>query len=835
MGVRGAASPSLADGATEQSAALGHYVRGLDGMRAASMAAVLLYHGEIPGFRGGFLGISAFFTLSGFLITSMLLRNHAVSGRIDLRSFWARRFRRLLPAAYLTLAGILVFGATVATQRQTADIPGGVVAALAEVANWFFIRTGQSYAALFTEPSPLQHFWSLAIEEQFYLLMPLALVLLLRAKRSVWVVAGALAAAIAASTAIMVTLFEHGASIDRLYYGTDTRAAELLVGALLAVLLHARPLPAARFRRLALPALGVGSAVVLGYCWTHFTLRDAFLYRGGFLLVALSSAALITSIVGNRGPVASVLSFGPIAAFGRITYGVYLFHWPIFLWLTEARTNLDRWPLFALRVGTTVAAATVSYHFLEMPVRRRAWRGRMPSFQVRWAVPAVILCILVGAFAVDQRDVHTNLAGLGDAPAALPAAVTKSDGVLSILLIADKESAALAPELRTRAEHDDKVRVDVAAPFGCAAVAKAAPHVCTNWAKEWPALIKRFNPDVVLFQVSDWARSRVASLSGSTALATQTQWTTRELSAGFDLLTARGATVVWGREGASDIGVAVRRNNEPFYQAMDTLVTSRSDVRRRAVTGEEIGPLLDDLALYQRRDASDSTRVMVVGDSIAQTMAYGLERWSAKGDKVVVWSDATGGCGIADAGKVLKAGGREAAVPSNCVGLAERFGDAVKRFRPDVVIVLSSIFDLQDRKLAGWPRFLGPGTKQFDDYLEKEYVDAYDTLSTSGARVVWMKNPCVHYTLGLVGGINGSFDNTRIQYVNTAILGRLAKARPAVRFFDLNQVLCPGGKFVKSLGGVKDVRTDGVHFSPEGSQWFADTYGRKLVDLGLAH
>ncbi len=813
------------------SGALGHHVRGLDGLRAIAVGVVLLYHGEIPWMRGGFLGISLFFTLSGFLITSMLLRTQRRSGRIDLRSFWARRYRRLLPAAYVTLAGVLVFGATVATRQQLSDLPGAVASALAQVTNWFFILSGRSYVALFTAPSPVQHFWSLAIEEQFYLVMPLVLLLLLRRRQSLKVTAGVLAAGAVASTATMVLLFQRGASLDRLYYGTDTRAAELLVGALLAVVLHARPLPATGRLRRALPALGIASALFLLWAFTHLTLTDALLYRGGFLIVASASAGLILSVLGNRGPVAAALSLRPLGALGIISYAVYLFHWPLFLWLTEDRTGLDRWPLLFLRVAVTVGLAIVSYHFLEMPVRRGALRGLSPN--IRWVIPlGAAGLILVGAVTVGQRDVPTNLAGLGESPVATPTAAVHGDGVLDVLVVADEGGATLIPALRQLDESNGGLRVEFAKPFSCAGVARTAPTVCTNWRDEWPRLIEKFDPDVVLFHVTRWPSKNIAALSRASALGPQTAWTEAALNAGFDLLAARGATIVWSQDPLADMAEAVQQSRAPFYPAILRVTSERGDTYRRDVIGQATGPLLDDLSLHHRPDTNGKTVVMVVGDSVARTMSYGLERWAAKGSDVVVWSGATEGCGIADKGEAPDAAGRLAPMPRQCRGLVDGLAGAVKQVDPDVVLVFSSIFDLQDRRLDGWPGVLGPGAPRFDDYLVGEYVGAYDTLSAGGAKVVWMKNPCVQYSFG-PAPVRGSFDTKRIRYTNDVILGRLAKARPDVRFFDLFTVLCPHGAPVKSLGGVDSVRTDGAHFSPEGSVWFAGKYGREIVDLGL--
>src|SRR5262245_38376813 len=197
------------------SRALDRHHPGLDGIRAMAVAVVLAYHGQMPWVRGAFLGISQFFTLSGFLITSILLRTVRERGGIDLRRFWSRRYRRLMPAAYLTLAGVVVFGATVATEQQLDGLAGGVAAAAGQVANWYFVFTHQSYVALFSAPSPVQHFWSLAIEEQFYLLLPLMLVLIYRYLRSNRMATAILASGAVASTALMIALFRTGASLDR--------------------------------------------------------------------------------------------------------------------------------------------------------------------------------------------------------------------------------------------------------------------------------------------------------------------------------------------------------------------------------------------------------------------------------------------------------------------------------------------------------------------------------------------------------------------------------------------------------------------------------------------
>ncbi len=381
---------------------LGH-VAALDGVRALAVVAVLLFHGEITGVDGGFLGVSVFFTLSGFLITSLLLRQWAASsGGIDLRRFWSRRFRRLLPASWLTISAVLVMGwIGVWNVDQLRALRGDVPWSLAEVVNWHFIIQGTTYGASQTAPSPLEHFWSLAIEQQFYVLLPALLVGLLSrgpdrpARRRLRLLALVLAA-LAVASAVANGLLARG-SIDRAYFGTDTRAAELLVGALLAcaMLRRVRVQGAAR---VAAGAAGAASLVVLGVLFHVADLSSPWLYPWGLLLTAACTAVLVVAVV-QTGPLARGFGLWPLVALGRISYGVYLLHWPIFLWLTPARTGWDGPGLFAVRVATTIVVATAMYHLVEVPVRT----GHAVSTRAaRIAVPSLAVALVAGTFALTR-------------------------------------------------------------------------------------------------------------------------------------------------------------------------------------------------------------------------------------------------------------------------------------------------------------------------------------------------------------------------------------------------------------------------------------------------
>lgn len=346
-------------------------VPALDGIRAVAIIAVLLYHHyqfDVPGSRawaGGFLGVDVFFVLSGFLITTLLLREHAGAGRIDFARFWSRRARRLLPALFALVVGTAILGRYAFTAADAAHVRGDGFATLLYVENWN--RLGAS-------PSPLSHTWSLSVEEQWYLVWPLLLAALLmwsrRRNRSLAWPVGLLIAASATECAVLF----HGIG-ERSYYGTDTRAQSLLVGALLAIVLIRRPLGRSRLIE------GAGW-VAVGFLalmiWSLHSV-DPRLYRGGFLLVAAAAALVITAVQQSpAGPLGRLFRSRPLVAVGLISYGLYLYHYPIYLWLTASRTHLTALPLLIARLVVTGLIAVASYFLIERPfVRGRLSRKRV--------------------------------------------------------------------------------------------------------------------------------------------------------------------------------------------------------------------------------------------------------------------------------------------------------------------------------------------------------------------------------------------------------------------------------------------------------------------------
>jgi peptidoglycan/LPS O-acetylase OafA/YrhL len=360
----------------------------LDGVRGVAIVLVLLFHGGVRWMSGGYLGVSVFFTLSGFLITSLLDHEHAATGRIDIGRFLARRARRLLPASTACLAGVAALAAS-GWYDGVSNLRRDALGAMLQVQNWVLLAGGDSYTELLARttgrPSPLEHYWSLAIEEQFYWLWPLAfgglVVLARRTGRGVVGIVG-IATALAV-VAAPVTAAVSGP--DAAYWASPARAAEILVGALLAVVTTRRAIPAAT-ARWGLPAL----AAIVGAC-VAFPADGGPAYRGALPLVAVVSATLIATLQ-HDGLARRLLSWRPLVAVGAISYGLYLYHWPVFVALDEARVGRDGLALLSLRLSVTLAVAVVSYAAVERPIRRATWSPR-PTLAA--AVAALVLVAAV--------------------------------------------------------------------------------------------------------------------------------------------------------------------------------------------------------------------------------------------------------------------------------------------------------------------------------------------------------------------------------------------------------------------------------------------------------
>ena len=411
------------------------YQPALDGLRGLAVVAVFAYH--LGYARGGFLGVDVFFVLSGYLITSLLLDERDREGRIDLSAFWGRRARRLLPALFVLLIAIAAWNST---SPLGPGIRGDAFATLFYVANWHMISS-QSYFSHFAAPSPLRHTWSLAIEEQFYIAWPLVTGFLVSKTRY----ARLIIAAIVGSVVVQALLFRPG-DPSASYYDTFARAHEILIGALIATV-------GSRFlRRLAAPAfVGLIAAMAL------LPDTSAIYYRGGSLVFSCLVAAVV---LGQP----RALTFGPLRRLGQISYGVYLWHWPIILLLTP-RVGVSGHLLNGLRVATTLVVASLSYVLIERPIRHATftWPKRLGA--VATVAATVTLLFTAVAPATGSASPIGPVADQGeDRPGLVWQPVVLDRGSPSVVIVGDSVAAVLAPAFE-RVSHWGLVS---AARRGCA-------------------------------------------------------------------------------------------------------------------------------------------------------------------------------------------------------------------------------------------------------------------------------------------------------------------------------------------------------------------------------
>jgi peptidoglycan/LPS O-acetylase OafA/YrhL len=342
----------------------------LDGLRTVAVYLVVAFHAGLADFRGGFVGVDIFFVLSGYLVTQILVRDLTAHGRIDWRRFYSRRVRRILPAAFLVLVVTALLYSVVATPLEVLNAVGGFRAAFFYVANWYFFHAATNYFAGNVNTNPVLHFWSLAVEEQFYLLWPLLLGGLYaasaRAGRRRWTVLRMAVVGAAVASALEALHFA-ATNLDRAYYGTDTRAYQLLAGAALALTPQLFRLPGARRSRTpwssATAAFGLGILVLLGT--SVFGLGAVS--RG--VIVAITTSVLIVALENARGGFAKrALSLRPVTYLGRISYGTYLWHWPVIVLLDHGahRSSLQ---VFAIACPLATVLAAASFHLIEHPVR----------------------------------------------------------------------------------------------------------------------------------------------------------------------------------------------------------------------------------------------------------------------------------------------------------------------------------------------------------------------------------------------------------------------------------------------------------------------------------
>jgi peptidoglycan/LPS O-acetylase OafA/YrhL len=437
---------------------------GLDGVRASALVMIMIYHSEPTWMPGGFISVSLFFTLSGYLITSLLLFEGEGNSRVSLRRFWERRLRRLAPASLVALVSVVLLSTWLSTTVEQARVRGDAVSAALYVANWNAIFSGHSYSELFADESPLQHLWSLSIEEQLYVLVPLIVAL-----GFVWGLGrrgiGLVFVGLSVLSILAAVVAEDP---DRIYYGTDTRAVELFAGAVLACFLSPRleRWATGKFRWINVIWL---IPLILYVLFSRIVdPQSPWLYDGWLgIFVLVNLPFCIGAMI--PGPMRRIMSTSILTLLGRMSYGIYLAHWPVFVWVDEDVVGLSGAPLLAVRFAVTFAIAAVSYRFIEQPIRTRKLlaRNRLAGAVGSLAFVAVVvmpLVVLPGRAPAQSTEVRvlstvapTSTASIDTeevpSPSAAPGPSTSPPGVgadpegpLTVLILGDSvaENIALA-------------------------------------------------------------------------------------------------------------------------------------------------------------------------------------------------------------------------------------------------------------------------------------------------------------------------------------------------------------------------------------------------------
>ncbi|MFM7872286.1 MAG: acyltransferase family protein, partial [Actinomycetota bacterium] len=492
------------------------HVPALDGLRALAVLGVLAFHDDrLPG---GFLGVDLFFVLSGYLITGLLISDDATT----LRRFWAQRLRRLIPSVLVVIVVVLIV-------FRSAGDPSEWILARRDApwaqfygANWHQIWLGTDYWSQFTVPSPFEHLWSLAIEEQFYLLWPIAVLGLLRRRSPLsvtWV-----AAVLTALSGLVMWVLSSEVSVTRVYMGTDTRAMGLVFGAFLATpaITGITADLATRFRR-SISAWCFVPVVLVGALWFTVEGGDSWLFRGGLQVHSLLSGLVIIGVAHSQGPVSRVLALRPLVIIGKLSYALYLWHWPVYVFLSEERSGLEGWSLTGLRLAVTAIFSVASYVLIENPVR---FRVRATSGRRGLAVFAGAMALTTSVWLAIPIPRTTNAV----TETALSAALTTTSTV------APPESFDVTPrwtdvDLRNAYYLGDSIASDMwpaveagftasgvaitSGAFGGVGIVGSTDNVDPLGTLE--QRLQELSPDVVILQLSVWdaeepAAAQVAAL-----------------------------------------------------------------------------------------------------------------------------------------------------------------------------------------------------------------------------------------------------------------------------------------------------------------------------------
>jgi len=664
------------------------YIPTFDGMRGFwVLMGPLLYHARPQSIQGGpdivpggILSLDLFFVLSSYLIVSIALREWDGTGQIDLVAYAGRRVRRLFPALFLALGFLSIYLAAVDDPEIIDRWTGAIVSALTYSANWHEIAADVSYFEAFGAPSPLKHVWSFAIEEQFYLFAPLFLIAGLRwgGRRGREILLAISVVGALASAWWMARVHVEGEDPSRAYYGTDTRAQALFVGIAIALAVHLYGAPRSVW--------GTRIAAFIAYpatawhLWAVLTIseRDVWLFEdGGFLLVAVVAGLAMFGLSQDApwSPLHRLFASPPFRYSGKISYGLYLYHWPIYLLLTPARAgslfgvdNITGWPLLGIHLTLTVIVSALSFHFVEQPFVKRKWpfslRPLVPA--AGWFAGAAAIVVILGGLLVAhtrrppqevERVVFVESADESGAaaddstdPPGTDTQPTDEQGPIRILAVGDSVMDQIGVTLSDWSLENPEAGVIAfnESHIGCGTVRegdKRVPEglegpvgdVCSDWAEpvdplvvseydvvSWTTILEVFNPDVVITHISPWdvTDRRIEGLNGGDwthiGEPVYDDYARSEYSEAIELLTSTGAQL-FILEGAPLNRVITPQNDPERILALNVLVAELADAAGDDVTMIDfpgwIGPIGSDQELSRRDDGvhiSDAGLVEVI-------------------------------------------------------------------------------------------------------------------------------------------------------------------------------------------------------------------------------
>ncbi len=880
----------------------------LDGLRGVAVAMIVAYHAQFPWATGGWLSMDVFFVLSGFLITSLAVGEVGRTGSINLWAFWQRRLQRLVPLLVVVIAAIIVWAAVGAPANELGAIRRDGLGSLFYVSNWVQIHAGVGYFTQFANPSPLTHTWSLAVEEQYYLVWPILIALAVRAGRRVDASAndsvrahaawrstkariGVLAAvgvAMSAATSLILSLT--GSSPDRIYFGTDTRAQSLLIGSTLAVLRWGAWTGGQRgvARRRWLDSAAVLGVIAFGVA-TVTDVSTTALYRGGFLIVGLTAAVIIASAVMGGSPVARLLSTRPLRELGRISYGVYLWHWPVFVIVTQRRTGWSWGATTAARLAITLVLSVITFPLVEEMFRRRVkWRLALLPLAVAVSVVALLMATSRAVASDAERfaaDQHRN--------AAPPTVVTTTAPPIpvpppptSVLVVGDSFGTALAAGWTG----DSTVTITDATfsrcgPFRSPADVARMPSLagdaaaCGDWRTAWPAAIAVSHPKVVVVAARSWlALTQVTILrteNFQVDIAKPQLLASDEMSAFVDIAAAVGATVVFALPPADAFTHDEAGAVAQYAFVAPRLATIRPDDVAVLDLGTACGPsctaatfgldasptgsipgaaalpsLRTAIATDARaRDLARSTaashpgapdtpaapKVLLVGDSVGWSLGsywYGSSTSPPADAPLVLWNRATYECEL-DAGPRVQTDG-VVALSKKCANWPQDWASDVNRFDPDLAVTMLGSWEVFDRRLEG--QRLTFASAKWDEAMSAILDRVITTLSGRGARVVLLTQPPT--TSARVPGTPREWwspSESRFGHVNDLIRAAAARHADVSTVIDLAAFVCPTTPCSSQLDAPGSApltpRPDGVHYDVAGAPVVARWLENQLTFL----